>query len=200
MLAAAIWSSSGRYGTAAMIEPNMFWTLRVSASSSFDSSTTSGTSTNSPTRYGSSSTRRSSRMRRTPWTRIRSVPSGMRISLWTTAAVPISCRSSQPGVSTSSFLTVTRATIRSPLATSSTSLIERSWPIASGVIDCGKTTVSFSGRTGSVGGHLDLVRIGSELVLQLAHGCSRRSPRTIRIRPVRGFWASGITMVSSPRS
>src|SRR3954453_566186 len=32
------------------------------------------------------------------------------------------------------------------------SLIDRSWPIASGVIDSGKTTVSFSGSTGSVAG------------------------------------------------
>ena len=47
----------------------------------------------------------------------------------------------------SSFLTVTSASTRSPATTSSTSLIDRSWPIASGVIDCGKTTVSFSGRT-----------------------------------------------------
>src|SRR5262245_10606212 len=31
---------------------------------------------------------------------------------------------------------------------------ERSWPIASGVIDCGKTTVSFSGSTGSVAGNV----------------------------------------------
>ena len=54
-------------------------------------------------------------------------------------------------------LDATSATIRSPLATSSTSLIERSWPIASGVIDCGKTTVSFSGRTGRIGGTSTLV-------------------------------------------
>ncbi len=149
---AAIWSSSGRYGTAAMIRPKRFWTLRVSASSSFEGSTISGTSLNSPTRYGSSLTRRSSLMRRTPWTRIRSVPSGTRISLCTIAAVPISYRSSKPGGSTSSSFTVTSATMRSPPATSSISLIERSWPIASGVIDSGKTTVSFSGRTGRTGG------------------------------------------------
>ena len=69
---------------------------------------------------------------------------------------PRRCRSRagrpSPGVSTSSLRTVTRASIRSPEATSSTSSIERSWPIASGVIDCGKTTVSFSGRTGRVEG------------------------------------------------
>ena len=58
----------------------------------------------------------------------------------------------------SSFLTVTSASSRSPATTSSMSLIERSCPIASGVIDSGKTTVSFSGSTGSDGrdvGRLD---------------------------------------------
>ncbi len=42
--------------------------------------------------------------------------------------------------------------MRSPTTTSSMRLIERSWPTASGVIDSGKTTVSFSGRTGSTVG------------------------------------------------
>ena len=42
--------------------------------------------------------------------------------------------------------------MRSPSSTSSTSWTERSWPIASGETDCGKTTVSFSGSTGSVEG------------------------------------------------
>src|SRR2546427_7043174 len=40
----------------------------------------------------------------------------------------------------------------SPATTSSTSFTERSWPIASGETDCGKTTVSLSGRTGSSDG------------------------------------------------
>ena len=44
--------------------------------------------------------------------------------------------------------TAKRASIRSPETTSSISRTERSWPTASGVIDSGKTTVSFSGRTG----------------------------------------------------
>src|SRR5712691_11192236 len=91
-------------------------------------------------------------MRRSPWTRIRSVPSGTRIILWITAAVPISYRSSHPGCSASLLRTVTSASSRSPETTSSISLIDRSWPIASGVIDSGKTTVSFSGSTGSAGG------------------------------------------------
>src|SRR4051794_1051981 len=61
--------------------------------------------------------------------------------------------SSQPGASPSTpSLTVTSASIRSPATTVSTSRIERSCPIASGVIDCGKTTVSFSGSTASVEG------------------------------------------------
>src|SRR5438105_2363710 len=83
---------------------------------------------------------------------MRSVPSGTRIILCTTAAVPTSCRSSQPGSSISESRTVTSASIRSPVTTSSTSLTERSCPIASGETDCGKTTVSFSGRTGRIAG------------------------------------------------
>src|SRR5215831_342617 len=151
--AAASSSSAGRYGTSEINRLNSFWTLRVSASSSGLSSTTSGTSLNSPTRYGSSWTRRSSTIRPTPWTRIRRLPSGTRIILCTTAAVPTSCRSSQPGCSASEpSRTVTSASIRSPATTSSTSLTERSCPIASGETDCGKTTVSFSGRTGSTDG------------------------------------------------
>src|SRR5207248_11382661 len=39
-----------------------------------------------------------------------------------------------------------------PISTSSISASERSWPIASGVIVPGRTTVSFSGRTGSASG------------------------------------------------
>ena len=89
------------------------------------------------------------RMRRIPWTRTRGVPSGTRISLWTLAAVPISYRSSQSGSSASELRTVTSASSRSAPTMSSTSRIERSWPIASGVIESGNTTVSFSGRTGS---------------------------------------------------
>ena len=46
----------------------------------------------------------------------------------------------------------TSASRRSPATTSSISRIERSCPIASGIIDCGKTTVSLSGSTGSVAG------------------------------------------------
>jgi hypothetical protein len=44
MLATAICSSSGRYGTASTMLENVSWTLRVSAVSSGDSSTTSGSS------------------------------------------------------------------------------------------------------------------------------------------------------------
>ena len=58
----------------------------------------------------------------------------------------------------SSFFTVTSASRRSPATTSSISLIERSWPIASGVIDSGKTTVSLSGSTGMTGGELRRLR------------------------------------------
>ena len=148
-LAAASWSSSGRYGVSPMIRANWLCTLRVSASTSGESGTTSGSTSNSPIRYGSSVPGSRSRTRCSPWTRMRSVPSGTLISLCTTATVPTSYTSSQPGGSASTFFTVSRASIRSPATTSSISLIERSWPTASGVIDSGKTTVSFSGRTGS---------------------------------------------------
>ena len=49
-----------------------------------------GSTSNLPTRYGSSLTRFSSRIRCRPWTRIRSVPSGTLIILWITASVPTS--------------------------------------------------------------------------------------------------------------
>ena len=42
MLVTASWSSSGRYGICSMISENERWTLRVSASSSGVSSTSSG--------------------------------------------------------------------------------------------------------------------------------------------------------------
>ena len=76
--------------------------------------------------------------------------------------------SSQPGASTDASRAVTSASSRSPATTSSISRIERSCPIASGVIDCGKTTVSLSGRTGSVAG-------SSSSVLAAAPGSSKRS-------------------------
>ena len=134
------------------MRPKRLCAFRSSASSSRLSSASSGTGAKRATRYGSSVTGSSSWMRRRPWTRIRSVPSGTRIILCTTAAVPIEYRSSQPGVSTSASRTVTSASSRSPPTTSSTSAIERSCPIASGVIDSGKTTVSLSGSTGSSDG------------------------------------------------
>src|SRR5688500_14296017 len=59
-------------------------TLRVSASTSGESGTTSGSSSNSPIRYGSSVPGSRSRTRCSPWTRMRSVPSGTLISLCTT--------------------------------------------------------------------------------------------------------------------
>src|SRR3954469_2677702 len=84
---------------------------------------------------------------------MRNVPSGTLIILWTSATVPISYRSSQPGASIEASRAVTSASSRSPETTSSISRTERSCPIASGDIDCGKTTVSFSGRTGRAVGY-----------------------------------------------
>ena len=60
-LAAAIWSSSGRYGTSPMIRANSPWTLRVSASTSRLSWRTSGASANSPTPCSRGSTKPSAR-------------------------------------------------------------------------------------------------------------------------------------------
>ena len=51
--AAASCSSSGRYGASPMIRAKRPWTLRVNASTSGVSSSTSGSSLNGPTRYGS---------------------------------------------------------------------------------------------------------------------------------------------------
>src|SRR5581483_3622317 len=69
--------------------------------------------------------------------------------------------SSQPGDSSDASREVTSASSRSPATTSSISRTDRSWPIASGVIDCGKTTVSFSGSTGSVAGSSSCCSCGS---------------------------------------
>ncbi len=103
---------------------------------------------------------------------MRSVPSGTLIILWTTATVPTEYRSSQPGGSASVLRTVISASIRSPETTSSISLIDRSWPTASGVIDSGKTTVSFSGRTGRRIRSAPLVGLSA-----LIRSCGRRSRR-----------------------
>src|SRR5215831_16037692 len=60
--------------------------------------------------------------------------------------------SSKPGSSTSGSRAAISATVPSPATTSSITRTERSWPIASGDIDCGNTTVSLSGRIGSTAG------------------------------------------------
>ena len=65
-----------------------------------------------------------------------------------------------PAASTSSLRTVTSASMRSPETTSSTSLIERSWPIASGVIEPRE----------------------DDRLLQRQHGQGRREPRCRRAR------------------
>ena len=81
--------------------------------------------------------------------------------------------SSQPGASIEASRAVTSASSRSPATTSSISRIERSCPIASGVVDCGKTTVSLSGSTASVAGKHDLLlgELGN-LEAELAHASS----------------------------
>ena len=83
------------------------------------------------------------------------------------------------------------------------SLIERSCPIASGVIDSGKTTVSFSGNTGSRRGQLVAELLGVLLLLradddELRVG-HRRTSITIFVCSAT-CWASGNTTRRSPRS
>ena len=91
----------------------------------------------------------------------------------------------------SSFFTATSASSRSPATTSSISLIDRSWPIASGVIDSGKTTVSFSGSTGRIGGSsgVSVTRLEDVVAHARVTAMTTRSPR-------RGRCASGRTIVS----
>ena len=62
--------------------------------------------------------------------------------------------SSGPGFSISPSRDATIASIRLPLSTSFTSLIERSWPTASGVSVSGNGTLSLSGSSGSTSGVL----------------------------------------------
>src|SRR4051812_263362 len=69
--------------------------------------------------------------------------------------------SSQPGDSSVASREVTSASSRSPATTSSIRRTDRSWPIASGVIDCGKTTVSLSGSTGNAAGNSSCDSSGS---------------------------------------
>ena len=75
--------------------------------------------------------------------------------------------------------------MRSPETTSSISFTERSWPTASGVIDSGKTTVSFSGSTGS------FHALGRFIV------CGRRSRPLARAR---ARFATGSVIRSIPAS
>ena len=88
--ATAICSSSGRYGTASTICENVCCTLRMSAVSSSDSSTTSGSSEISAVRYGVSLVHVSIRTRWAPWTSRRKVPSGTLSIRATTPTTPTS--------------------------------------------------------------------------------------------------------------
>ena len=71
---------------------------------------------------------------------------------WITAAVPTAWMSSATWRLDLGVFETSDATIRLPADRVVDSLIERSWPIASGLIDSGKTTVSRRGRTGSSDG------------------------------------------------
>ena len=73
-----------------MIWVKVLCTLRVRASSSVDSSSTSGIGSIRATRYGCSVTYSTMLMRSAPWTRIRRVPSGIFIIRATVPATPTS--------------------------------------------------------------------------------------------------------------
>ena len=88
--AAASSSSSGRYGTSAMIRANSACTLRVSASTSGVSSSTSGHLDEPAHEVGLDLHRRFEPDPADALHEHRSVPSGTRIILWITAAVPTS--------------------------------------------------------------------------------------------------------------
>ncbi len=129
------------------------WRLRASASTSVVRSAWSGTSSTCASRKGSVWVYGPTRIRRSPWARMRTVPSGTRTMRCTTATVPIVWISSGPGSGSSGSRLTTSATIRSGrFITSSIRRTERGSPIASGATASGKTTVSFSGSTGSVAG------------------------------------------------
>ncbi len=66
------------------------WTLRMSAVSSIDSTSTSGASSIAAMRYGFSAAQRTMRTRWAPWTSTRSEPSGTRIIRAIRPATPTS--------------------------------------------------------------------------------------------------------------
>ncbi len=88
MFATASWSSSGRYGSSSMIRENVACTLRTSASSSGEGTTSSGASSMRATRYGSVATKSPSSTRWPHWTRMRTVPSGTFSMRATTPTTP----------------------------------------------------------------------------------------------------------------
>src|SRR3954452_2914799 len=81
----------------------------------------------------------------------------------TVPATPTRWRSSGPGLSSSGSFEATIASIRLPERTSLTSLMERSWPTASGVRVSGKVTVSRSGRIGRASGSGSMLATASSM-------------------------------------
>src|SRR5574342_67670 len=92
------------------------------------------------------------RMRSSPCTTIRRLPSVPRASWWMIPMVPMRCRSSGPGSSVASDRCSTRATNRFRRITSFTSLTEDGRPTVRGATASGKITVFRSGRTGRMSG------------------------------------------------
>ena len=150
-LATASCSSSGGRAPARRSRLNVCWTLRLSAVSSGDSSTTSGSSEISATRYGVSRSRRRCARAGAPWTRIRSVPSGTFIIRATTPTTPTRRGASGPASPARG-----RAGDHHEHAVAAEHVVDeldrRSWPTASGVSVSGNGTVSRSGSTGSEAG------------------------------------------------
>ncbi len=124
---------------------NVCWTLRISATSSGDGLSTSGSSVICATRYGSSASQASIRTRWPPWISTRRVPSGTLIILATTPSTPTEYRSSGPGASTSGLRLATITIERSPRRTSLINSMLRCWPTLSGISMSGNVTVSRSG-------------------------------------------------------
>ena len=177
--AAASCSSSGRYGTSAMTRAKRFWTLRVSASTSRDSTSDVREPGELGGEIGSSSTRPLEVQSLGPLDEDPQRPVGHADQLVDDRSRADRVEIVEAGRLDVLVLDATSASRRSPATTSSISLIERSWPIASGVIDSGKTTVSFNGSTGRIGGRSGGSVIGSKISIAHARltSITTRSPR-----------------------
>ena len=130
-------------------------TLRSRASCSGGSSLVGPGSSSRVTftlRYGSSARNESIRARARPWTSSRMRPSGSLSIRMIAATVPTGYSSSARGVSFCASFCATSMMIRCSASAASTALIDFSRETESGRMMNGKTTTSFSGRTGRMSG------------------------------------------------